>query len=164
MRKFSFTLEKMLSYKRSLYERERNELARLRRERVERELRKEEVGRQLTVMEAEFHEKASLGVDVAEVQRIGYYRDNADCLIDALNQEIASFDRKIERQLAIVIQLDQDVQGLEKLREKQWGEYQAEAAREEAERISELVSGKYIEAQNEAAAEERAQMQAKARP
>lgn len=156
MRKFVFTLGKMLSYKSSLYERERNELARLRRERAELEARRDEVERQLQVMEAEFQEKALSGVSMDEVHRIGYYRNNADCLIEMLNREMAELDIRIEKQLAIVIKLDQDVQGLEKLREKQWAEYTAEAAREEAERISELVSGKYIESQNQARAEEAA--------
>lgn len=154
MKKFVFTLGRMLSYKSSLYEKERNELARLRRERAELEARRDEVQRQLAAVEAEFQEKALGGVDVAEMQKVAYFRKNADCLTTILQGQMAELDVRIERQLAIVIKLDQDVQGLEKLREKQWEEYTAEAKHEEAERISELVSGKYIEAQQQALAEE----------
>lgn len=159
MKKFGFTLAKMLSYKSSLYERERNELARLRRERAELEARRKEVQHQLLAMEAEFRERACGGVDVTEVQRIAYFRRNADCLCELLTRDMTDLDVRIARQLVIVIQLDQDVQGLEKLREKQWDEYMAAEKREESERISELVSTKYIETQNLAAAEELAAKQ-----
>ncbi len=164
MKKFVFTLGKMLSYKSSLYERERNELARLRRERAELEARREEVRRQLAEMENDFRQRAQQGVDVAEMQKVAYFRKNTDCLIELLTRQMMDLDVRIERQLAIVIKLDQDVQGLEKLREKQWEEYTAEANREEAERISEQVSGKYIEAQNQAIAEELAEAKAAAKP
>ncbi|MDL2252724.1 flagellar FliJ family protein [Ruminococcaceae bacterium OttesenSCG-928-I18] len=160
MRRFAFTLEKMLNYKSSLYERERNELGRLRRERVELEQKLEAVQQQLHEKEVEFQQKAAHGVRMEEVQRIAYFRENSEKLVIALKEQIAAKEIEIEKQLAIVIQLDKDVKGLEKLKEKQWEEYVAESNREEKERILELVSFKYLETKNEEALEELAERQA----
>lgn len=157
MKKFSFPLERILSYKRSLYEEARNELARLRHERATLEQRKEDTRRQILTREAEFHEKAARGIPMDEVQSYNYYRESAEHLIEELDAAIAAKDVEIEKQLEIVIQLDQDVKGLEKLREKQWNEYMDEARREENERILEIVSTKHIEAQRETEAEEQRQ-------
>ena len=162
MKKFAFTLEKMLNYKSSLYERERNELGRLRRERVELEVRRDNVQQQLRQREVEFQQKAADGVQMDEIQKIAYFRDNSEKLIISLEKQIVAKDIEIEKQLAIVIQLDKDVKGLEKLKENQWDEYVAESNREEKERILELVSFKYMETKNEEARLEQAEMQAPA--
>ncbi len=154
MRKFVFSLEKMLSYKHSLYEKERNELARLRSKRLETEHHRDSVLQQVAEKEAQLYNHMDKGLSVTEIRQMGYYRDNADALVQLLEAQMRELDVEIEAQLAIVIALDQDVQSLEKLREKQWDEYLAEARREEAERISELVSRKHIE--NERAAAEEA--------
>ncbi len=147
MKKFAFSLERMLSYKHSLYEKERNELARLRHERLSAEHHRDSVLHQVAEKEMALYRDMEKGLPVSEVKKMGYYRDNADTLVQVLETQMQELDIEIEKQLAIVIALDQDVQSLEKLREKQWDEYQAETRREEAERISELVGQKYIENQ-----------------
>lgn len=157
MKKFTFPLERILNYKRSLYEEARNELARLRHERATLEQRKEETRRQIFSKEAEFHEKAANGIPMDEVQAYNCYRESAEHLIEELDVAIAAKDLEIEKQLEIVIQLDKDVKGLEKLREKQWEEYMDEARHEENERILEMVSTKHIETQREEQLEEQRQ-------
>lgn len=154
MKRFAFPLERILNYKRSLYEEARNELARLRHERLTLEQRRDGAERQLYSREAEFHQKAANGIPMDEVQSYNYYKQSAEYLIQQLDEAIAAKDVEIEKQLQIVIELDQDVKGLEKLREKQWEEYMEETRREEAERISEIVSTKFIETQRENLAEE----------
>ncbi len=145
MKKFVFSLERMLSYKHSLYEKESNELARLRRERLDTEHRRDGVQRQVAEKEAALYRDMGKGLSVSEVRKMAYFRENADTLVQILEEKMCELDIEIEKQLAIVIALDQDVQSLEKLREKQWDEYLADTRREEAERISELVSRKHIE-------------------
>lgn len=157
MKRFSFPLERILNYKRSLYEEARNELARLRHERLTLEQRRDDTEHQIRRRETEFHEQAAAGIHMDEVQSYNYYRQSAEYLIEQLDEAIAAKDIEIEKQLEIVIELDKDVKGLEKLREKQWEEYMEETRREEAERISEIVSTKFIETQRENEAEEQAQ-------
>lgn len=154
MKKFAFPLERILSYKRSLYEEARNELARLRHERATLEQRRDNTQRQVLEKDAEFHQKAAAGVHMDEVQSYNFYRESAEALIEQLDVAIAAKEVEIERQLEIVIELDKDVKGLEKLREKQWEEYQEDARREENERILEIVSTKYIDDQRQAESEE----------
>ncbi len=155
MKKFAFSLQRMLAYKESLYEKERNELARLRRERLEIEQRKLGVQRQMAQMDAEYREEAATtGVSAEEIAKINYHRTNSRFLEEQLDKDMAAKDVQIEKQLEIVLQLDQDVKGLEKLKEKKWEEYQEAAAGEERERILEMVSTKFIETKAEEAAEE----------
>lgn len=155
MKKFAFSLERILGFKRTLYEKERNELARLRAERNRIQQRRDETERQMLALDAEFRRKAAEGpVGIEEITKNNFHRTNADHLIEQLEEEIAAKDVEIARQLEIVIQLDKDVKGLEKLRENQWDVYQHAARKEEQERISELVSSKYIETRQEQQAEE----------
>lgn len=147
MKKFVFPLQRMLAFKQSLYEKERNELIRLRAARNELERRRDETRQQMLVMDEEFRQRAAAGVSYEQVTSQSFHRENADKLVKQLEAEMAKLDVEIEQQLRVVIQLDQDVKGLEKLREKQFAEYSAAAAKEEQERIAEMVSNKFIEEQ-----------------
>ena len=160
MKKFAFSLERILAFKRTLYEKERNELARLRAERNAIEQRKENTIQQVLEMDARFREKAaSGGVKVEDINTLSYHRDNSDKLVKQLKIEIQEKDILIEKQLVIVIELDQDVKSLEKLREKQWEDYTLAAMREEQDRIMEIVSSKFIEDKRVADLEEAEDME-----
>lgn len=147
MKKFVFSLERILAFKRTLYEKERNALAQLRAQRAALEQKKEDTIAQTLQLDAEFREKAQRGATIHDITSLNYHRENADLLVKQLNVDMATLDVAIEQQLKVVIQLDKDVKGLEKLRESQLEEYTAEAMKEEQERISELVSNKFIEDQ-----------------
>ncbi len=150
MKKFVFSLQRMLAYKESLYEKERNELARLRRERVEVEQRRDDTREQAYAVDREYRRKAAAeGVTADEVAAVDYQRRAAQYLIEQFEVQMKDLDVRIERQLEVVVQLDRDVKSLEKLKEKKWEEYQAEANKEEQERIAELVSMKFIEDSHE---------------
>ncbi len=157
MKRFQFSLQRMLGFKRTMYERARNDLARLRAQKLALEQRRDNAQLQMLQVDADFREKAaSSGVGISEVTQMSFHRDNADKLIKELNAAIALKDQEIEVQLQIVIALDKEVKSLEKLRERQWEEYQAELTREENERILELVSRRFTDAQSEKAKEEAA--------
>lgn len=145
MKKFEFSLERILNFKRTLYEKERNALAQLRAQRMALEQKKDSTIRQTLEMDAQFRVKAQSGISVEDVSGINYHRNNAERLVKQLSAEMSVLDVAIEKQLQVVVQLDKDVKGLEKLREKQWEEYTAEAMKEEQERVSEMVSSKFIE-------------------
>lgn len=150
MKKFSFSLERILAFKRTLYEKERNELARLRAVRARMQQRRDDTENQMLAADAAFREKAATeGVRIDDVNTMNYQRNSADILIKQLDIDIAEMDVLIEKQVEIVLELDRDIKGLEKLREKQWEEYIYETNQEEKERILELVSSKHIETQRE---------------
>ncbi|MDL2219607.1 flagellar FliJ family protein [Ruminococcaceae bacterium OttesenSCG-928-O06] len=140
----------MLAFKRTMYEKERNTLAQLRAERYALQSRRDETERQMLQRQAEFQQKAAAGaVGIEEVKKTSFYRENAHNLILQLEGETAQKDIEIERQMQVVIELDKEVKSLEKLRERQWEEYQADSMREENERILEIVSGRFVEKQRE---------------
>ncbi|MGD9560559.1 MAG: flagellar export protein FliJ [Oscillospiraceae bacterium] len=151
MKRFAFSLERMLSFKRTMYEKERNTLAQLRAERLSVEQRRDNTERQMLEKHAAFRQKAATeGVRIDEVTSMSFHRESADHLITLLEMEMARLDVEIEKQLEIVMALDKEVKSLEKLREKQWEEYTAESIREENERILEIVSGRFVQTQSEA--------------
>ncbi len=156
MKRFAFSLQRMLGFKTTMYERERNVLAHMRAERLALEQRRNAAEAQMYQMDADFRQKAATeGVSMDEVRQMSFHRDNADKLLQQFDIDLARMDVAIEKQLQVVIELDKEVQSLEKLRETQWEEYQMETAREERERILELVSARYAQDQREEAEEER---------
>ncbi len=148
MKKFAFSLQRVLNFKRTLYDKERNTLAQLRAERFRVEERRDATVQQMAAMTDEFQQKAAAGgVGIGEVNKLNFHASNADMLVRELEREMARLEILIEKQLQIVIELDKEVKSLEKLREAQWDEYVAESMREEQQRILEIVSGRFAEAQ-----------------
>jgi hypothetical protein len=142
----------MLGFKRSMYDKERNTLAQMRAERAGIQMRRDNTERQMLRRDAAFRKKAAgEGVRIGEVTSAAFHRDNAHKLCRQLDRELEAMDEAIARQLEVVMALDKEVKSLEKLRERQWDEYLAEAARVERDRILELVSGRYAARQAEAA-------------
>ena len=67
-----------------------------------------------------------------------------NALIDQIRlkeKEIAEFDKEIEKQLGVVVQISKDVNSLEKLRDKQLEEYNFKVQKSEEQFIEEYVSG-----------------------
>ena len=154
MKRFVFTLYRMLRFKQTMYERERSVLAKLRADRLAVERRRDATVRQMMAADAEYRRKAAVGMAVGEIAKFSYLRENAEKLVEELETTMADMDVEIEKQLQIVMELDREVQVLEKLRDKQWEEYQAESRREESVRILEMVSRRFFDDTQETAAEE----------
>lgn len=156
MKRFAFTLQRMLGFKQTMYEKERNALAQMRAERLVVEQRRDATLRQMLQADAEFRQKATVGVTRDEIDKMSYLKASGERLVEDLQDIMARMDVEIEKQLQIVIALDKEVQSLEKLRERQWEEYEIEARHEESDRILEIVSRRFSdEAAQAAEAEER---------
>ena len=157
MKKFAFTLQRMLAFKTTMYEKERNALAQLRAERLTVEQRRDNILLQMAQADAEYRRKAAEGgIPAEEVRQLALKKQSSDALVEMLEAEMARLDVEIERQLQVVIELDREVKSLEKLREAQWAEWQEEYTREEKERILELVSRRYVDDQAAQAEEDSA--------
>ena len=134
MKKFHFTLDKMLRYKDSILEEEKNRLMQIRAEKNAVDTRIEKAEADLVQLDQERCE-------------------NNNRHIKALTEEQEKLEKQIAKQLAVVIERTQEVSGLEKLRDKQREEYNQTVMKEEQENIMEMVTSKYIreEAPEEAA-------------
>lgn len=147
MKKFNFTLEKMLRYKNSLLEEEKNKLSQIRAERNVVDGKIERTNADIQRMDVERAEKASVGMTALEMRSYAYNIDNSCRHLKALALEGARLDQMIERQLQAVLLRTQEVSGLEKLREKQLEEYNDAARKEQELFVLELVSSKYVREQ-----------------
>ena len=144
MKKFMFTLDKVLDYNKMVYERERNELSKLRAEL--RELEEQLNTLELTLEEKSrtFKESMSIGVTVYELRQFQYLKENMEEQIKETKRLITLKRIEVESQLRRVITADQDVKKMEKLKENQLEEYMKADQKETQDFILESVSRKLI--------------------
>lgn len=139
MKKFNFTLEKMLSYKDQVLEREKDNLSQLRYKKKSIENKIEEHRTALYEIERTFQKKVFAGLTASEMKYHRFQMNNLNLQIDELKIESQKLDPLIERQTDIVVEVSQEVSGLDKLKEKQYDEYKKLAMKAEETIISEFV-------------------------
>jgi flagellar export protein FliJ len=142
MKRFQFSLDRVLGYKNQMLDREKNELARLRviKTQMDEELKDlvkefQSVSQQMTV-------KAQKGISALELRS---YQFQLDCLrddMDLLNDKRHNQDILIEDQLAVVLELSQSVSGLDKLKDHQKEEFAKYEAKVAENEIAEFITGK----------------------
>ncbi len=146
MKKFEFSLQKLLDFRQQELDRQKNALAMLQADlkRIEeaRELLIDKVAEQSEQLERTF----TLGATAYDIAVRKRY-------IVTLQQEIhvkeqLEFQKKqeIEKQLGVVVEATKDVRTLEKLEEKQLDEYKAASQKENEQFVEEFVSGNAIRA------------------
>lgn len=147
MKKFQFSLDKMLRYKDSVLEEQKNKLMQLRAEKNAVDESIEQAEESMRRLDDERTEKAAHGMTVIEMRSYAYNIDNTRRHLKALAVEQEKLARLVEKQLAVVVGCTQEVSGLEKLRDKQLDEYNQMVMKEEQLVVMELVSSKYIREQ-----------------
>lgn len=143
MKKFSFSLDKVLKYKHSSLDEEKNKLAVLRQELDSIDGSIEENRRQLTLSDKKLKKLAAEGTTAFTIQSISFQIENTRRLITELKQKRQRQAVLVEHQLNIVLKATQDVNGIENLREKQLGIYQETVRKEDEQTMSELVGTQY---------------------
>lgn len=142
MKKFIFSLEKVLSYKETVLEKEKGELAKLNGQRRELAQQQRDLEVALSQETSAFQIKMAKGINVEELQYFQFVKSNAEGQIKQLKEQIILKDKQIERQRNIVIEADRDVSKFSKLKEKQVEEYNYLDAKEQKEMILETLSNK----------------------
>ena len=140
MKKFSFSLDKLLGYKTNLLD---NEKLKLRT--MQLNLRKLEG--ELLVAKNEYRlcinnlaQKMQIGISANEMFVHNNYINEVEKLIKQINRRIFVAKNDIEMQTNVVINITKETKSLEKLEEKQLIEYKKECGREEEKYIEEFVS------------------------
>lgn len=144
MKKFNFPLEKVLRFRTSLLDEEKNRLAELRRDAAETESRIEDCRCQIAQSDLKLKETAMRGTDIMQLQMLNYQIDSARRMISELERTLRMQRALVERQLEVVLEATKDVNGLERLRDKQREEYNEAVRKEDDLTISELVSSQYV--------------------
>lgn len=143
MKKFSFSLEKLRGYKDSLLDREKGKLAQLNAHLHAIEDRIDNAYAQMRDYDEQRQEKARNGTNVNELRLYAFHIENTRLLIDQLKKERMRAERDAEKQRIVVLQLSQEVSGLDKLKEKQLEAYNYAAMQEQQVVVGEIVASKY---------------------
>lgn len=142
MKKFKFSLKRILAFKETLLDKEKLTLAALRAQLAQIETEIENVNGQVAGLEADKQGKTQTGTTVFELKKLEFQIESSRAILKDLFIKKDIKQIEIDQQLKVVIDVKAEVSGLEKLNEKQLEEYNYALAKESAEEIGELISGK----------------------
>lgn len=146
MKKFQFTLDKLLDYKGQVLNKEKNDLAALNVQRAEAAEQLAALENELKCARDEFNRKAALGISPMEMTVFTNYHKSLRLSIEETQHDIENLDKAVEKQLGVVVEASKDVSSLEKLEEKQLEDYKFKAAKADENFIEEYVNGASVRA------------------
>lgn len=144
MKKFQFSLNKMLDYKDQLLEKEKGTLSQYRAQ-------KNKIDDDILALEQEFEhfdqlmkEESRQGTSITRIRSFNFMMGNIRQQIKQLHVQQKVYEAAIENQVKVVVAASQEVSGLDKLKEKQMDEYKHMVAKNDELMISEFISSKLI--------------------
>lgn len=140
MKRFEFSLNKLKGYKEQVLDREKNDLAHLRRQQQQYMDEKMALEERLRNSNREFLEKSATGMTIMQVTTFKGYHQSLSHQIRELELSIEKMEEKVQQQLNVVIEATKEVSSLEKLENKQLEEYNFMAAKAEEQFIAEYVT------------------------
>lgn len=140
MKKFSFSLQKLLDYKEQLFDAERRALADMRAALARMEQEREDMSAERATRTADFCQKAARGIPAVEVETHKNYLTMLDFSIRQKNQQIELQNQAIDKQADKVREAKLEISTIEKLRERKLEEYNYAASKEEELFIEEFVT------------------------
>ena len=141
MKKFQFTLQKLMDFREQELDRQKNALAVLQGDLKRIMDRREELSAMVARYSSELVASGAAGVSAAEMAMRKRYIVTLQQEIHECEQRAFLKQQEIEKQLAVVVDATKDVKTLEKLEEKQFEEYKAAEGKENELFIEEFVSG-----------------------
>lgn len=140
MKRFQFSLEKMLDYKNQVLRNEKNKLAEL-RQKLDRlvetlNVLREEYAR----CNRELNEKVQEGITPQDALLRKNYLNTLNDRIKMQMQQVKLAEIRVNDQVAVVVKVSQDISTLEKLKERQYEEYLLEESKEVQLLIEEFVA------------------------
>lgn len=149
MKKFQFTLQKLMDFRQQELDRQKNTLSALQAELQRIYQEKEELIRRVEESSQDLEIICRQGAQAFEVSVRKRYIVSLQQEIHAHDASAAMKQQEINKQLGVVVEATKDVRTLEKLGEKQLEDYRAAANKENEQFIEEFVSGQSIRAHNE---------------
>lgn len=144
MKKFQFTLQKLMDFRQQELDRQKNTLSVLQADLQRIYQEKEELIRRVEESSADLELVCRQGAQAFEISVRKRYIVTLQQEIHAHDASAALKQQEINKQLGVVVEATKDVRTLEKLEEKQLEEYKAAAAKENEQFIEEFVSGQSI--------------------
>ena len=125
MKKFQFTLQKLMDFREQELDRQKNTLSALRGELVKIEEATAELRRKVYVESTELERVCTQGAQAYEISMRKRYIVTLQQEIHQKEAQAVQKKAEIEAQLGVVVEATKDVKTLEKLEEKQLEEYKA---------------------------------------
>ena len=146
MKKFQFTLQKLMDFRQQELDRQKNTLSALQADLQRIYAEKEQLIKQVEEFSAELETVCRQGAQAFEISVRKRYIVTLQQEIHAKDASAARKQEEINKQLGVVVEATKDVRALEKLEEKQLEDYKAAANKENEQFIEEFVSGQSIRA------------------
>lgn len=140
MKSFAFSLKKIRDYKDQLLEKQQALLAALRHELYLIEQRLVALYEYRAEKEGLLLRRQREGIAVSEACGLQTLIEAAKQQAERLEIEREKAENAVQRQLAVVVQISQEISGLDKLEEKKREEHRYEAAKQSAEEILEQLT------------------------
>ena len=146
MKKFQFTLQKLMDFRQQELDRQKNTLSALQADLQRIYAEKEQLIKQVEEFSAELETVCRQGAQAFEISVRKRYIVTLQQEIHAKDASAARKQEEINKQLGVVVEATKDVRTLEKLEEQQLEDYKAAANKENEQFIEEFVSGQSIRA------------------
>ncbi|MFA5658062.1 MAG: flagellar FliJ family protein [Oscillospiraceae bacterium] len=142
MKRFEFSMSKLLSIKKQMLNKEKNELAGLKKQQQTVVNEKAAMKKKLTVRTEEMQENICKGVSPQHIANHKYYIQCLGEQIKETQKKIDAFEERIRFQLTVIVELNKEIDSLEKLRDRQMDEYKKGEQKRNELFIEEFVSHK----------------------
>ena len=140
MKKFKFSLDKMLSYERQMLDKEKNMLITLVAKRDGIEAKIAELELDMENRYKEYLKKSQESIILLDIQSYTFFKDNTMKHLKFMKQELLVANTSVEGQRKIVILASQNVEKIVKLEENQKEEYDYNMRKYETGIIEEMIS------------------------
>lgn len=144
MKKFEFSLEKMLSFKDQMLSGEKLKLADLRSRLAHLNEVLEQLRKEFAYCDAELKEQERTGLTPQGFSRRKAYLNALSEKIKLQQQHIRTMEAKVSDQVAVVVRVSQEVTTLEKLKDRQLEEYRTAEGKEQELLIDEFVANNSV--------------------
>lgn len=144
MKKFAFSLERMLNFQSQNLEKEMGILGRMTAERDALEAQKQDMAEKAAGVQADIARLEAEGTTIFMLKACFSILESARNQLEEMEEELRLLQAGLERQRQIVTEASREVKKLEKLKEKQLEEYHRGEAKEQQETIAEHVAGNFV--------------------
>lgn len=144
MKKFQFSLGRMLDFQQQNLQKEKNLMGQMMEEKRGFEKQREHMESQLEKIHAEMDQEIRNGTTIFQIRAFTMMLENGKLQLEGIKHKLQIVEARIERQREVVVEASREVTKLEKLRDKKLEEYRYAEAKEQENTVSEHVSGKFV--------------------
>ena len=144
MKKFAFSLERMLNFQSQNLEKEMGILGRMTAERDALEAQKQDMAEKAAGVQADIARREAEGTTIFMLKACFSILESARNQLEEMEEELRLLQAGLERQRQSGTEASREVKKREKLKEKQIEEYHRGEAKEQQETIAEHVAGNFV--------------------